>query len=69
MIFTNKKTGDVRKMVKEGNAIILLYKDDDEPGGWGVLSENANGSELTAQAFLHYLMLWHKDKGYERVDV
>ncbi len=65
MIFTNKKTGDVRKLVKEGNAIILLMRDGE---GWELLSENVSDSELTAQAFLKYLMLWHKDKGYERVD-
>lgn len=65
MIFTNKKTGDVRKLVKEGNAIILLMRDGE---GWDLLSENVSDSELTAQAFLKYLMLWHKDKGYERVD-
>lgn len=63
MIFTNKKTGDVRKLVKEGNAIILLMRDGE---GWDLLSENVSDSELTAQAFLKYLMLWHKDKGYER---
>lgn len=63
MIFTNKKTGDVRKLVKEGNAIILLMRDGE---GWELLSENVSDSELTAQAFLKYLMLWHKDKGYER---
>lgn len=68
MIFTNKKTGDVRSIVKENNAIILLQKDPSETG-WELLSENVSDSELTAQAFLHYLMLWHKDKGYERVDV
>lgn len=66
MIFTNKKTGDVRKLVKEGNAIILLMRDGE---GWDLLSENVSDSELTAQAFLKYLMLWHKDKGYERVDM
>lgn len=65
MIFTNKKTGDVRKLVKEGNAIILLMRDGE---GWDLLSENVSDSELTAQAFLKYLMLWHKDKGYERVE-
>jgi hypothetical protein len=54
MIFTNKKTGDVRKLVKEGNAIILLMRDGE---GWELLSENASDSELTAQAFLKYLML------------
>lgn len=63
MVFTNKKTGDVRKLVKEGNAIILLTRDGE---GWELLSENASDSEITAQAFLKYLMLWHKDKGYER---
>lgn len=63
MIFTNKKTGDVRKLVKEGNAIILLMRDGE---GWDLLSENVSDSEITAQAFLKYLMLWHKDKGYER---
>lgn len=63
MVFTNKKTGDVRKLVKEGNAIILLMRDGE---GWALLSENASDSEITAQAFLKYLMLWHKDKGYER---
>lgn len=63
MVFTNKKTGDVRKLVKEGNAIILLMRDGE---GWELLSEHASGSEITAQAFLKYLMLWHKDKGYER---
>lgn len=66
MIFTNKKTGDVRKLVKEGNAIILLMRDGE---GWDLLSENVSDSEITAQAFLKYLMLWHKDKGYERVDM
>lgn len=65
MIFTNKKTGDVRKLVKEGNAIILLMRDGE---GWDLLSENVSDSEITAQAFLRYLMLWHKDKGYERVE-
>ncbi len=65
MIFTNKKTGDVRKLVKEGNAIILLMRDGE---GWDLLSENVSDSEITAQAFLKYLMLWHKDKGYERVE-
>lgn len=65
MIFTNKKTGDVRKLVREGNAIILLMRDGE---GWDLLSENVSDSELTAQAFLKYLMLWHKDKGYERVE-
>ena len=65
MIFTNKKTGDVRKLVKEGNAIIVLIRDGE---GWDILSETASDSELTAQAFLKYLMLWHKDKGYERVE-
>ena len=65
MVFTNKKTGDVRKLVKEGNAIILLMRDGE---GWDLLSENVSDSEITAQAFLKYLMLWHKDKGYERVD-
>ena len=69
MIFTNKTTGDVRKLVKEGNAIILFRKDVQEAGGWEVLSEQVSDSELTAQAFLKYLMLWHKDKGYERVDM
>lgn len=63
MIFTNKKTGDVRKLVKEGNAIILLMRDGE---GWDLLSENVSDSEITAQAFLKYLMLWHNDKGYER---
>lgn len=66
MIFTNKKTGDVRKLVKEGNAIIILMRDGE---GWDLLSENVSDSEITAQAFLKYLMLWHKDKGYERVDM
>ena len=66
MQFTNKKTGDVRLLVKEGNAIIVLIKDGD---AWDVLSENVHDSELTAQAFLKYLCLWHKDKGYERVAV
>lgn len=65
MIFTNKKTGDVRKLVKEGNAIILLMRDGE---GWDLLSENVSDSEITAQAFLKYLMLWHKDKGYERAE-
>ena len=65
MIFTNKKTGDVRKLVKEGNAIIMLMRDGE---GWDLLSENVSDSEITAQAFLKYLMLWHKDKGYERVE-
>lgn len=65
MIFTNKKTGDVRKLVKEGNAIILLMRDGES---WDLLSENVSDSEITAQAFLKYLMLWHKDKGYERVE-
>lgn len=65
MIFINKKTGDVRKLVKEGNAIILFMRDGE---GWDLLSENVSDSELTAQAFLKYLMLWHKDKGYERVE-
>ena len=68
MIFTNKKTGDVRKILKENNAIILLYQDAEEVGGWGIISENSHDSELTAQAFLKYLMLWHKDKGYERAE-
>lgn len=65
MLFVNKNTGDKRKLEKEGNAIIISSLDE---GEWDVLSEHPHDCELTAQAFLKYLMLWHKDKGYNRVD-
>jgi hypothetical protein len=68
MIFTNKATGEVRKIFKQGNAIIILQLDQQVEDGWETLSINEHASELTAQAFLKYLLLWHKDKGYERVD-
>lgn len=60
MITFAKKTGERITLIKNG-VLVTVMKDDDEVN-------NEFVSELTAQAYHHFLCLLYKEKEYIRIE-
>lgn len=58
-VLVNTKAKASRVIIKEGSNV-LIYQDGD------IIEERGSNSELTAQAYINYLLLYHIENGYIR---
>lgn len=63
MLFTDNKTGAIRKLEKTNTSVTLYQKDGDE---WEILSIQDSPNDMVAQSFYNYLLHWHMASGFKR---